>query len=89
MQPNLHKIGIGRLEIERENYVGGQNKSERVFLFSSVANRMVTMDANTPPEVMEEFLNLPPLTPRISILLWNTRGISRQGFRRNIHQLIS
>lgn len=68
---------------------GIKTKINGEILYSSKAQRMVTLDYHTHPEVHAELMNLPPpLNPGISILLWNTRGVARQGFRRNTKKLI-
>ena len=67
---------------------GIKMKVNEDILFSSKAEQMVTLNHSTHPEILKELMILPPLNPGMSILLWNARGVARQGFRRNIRQLI-
>lgn len=57
-------------------------------IYSTLAEEMVSLSNSTPVAVTEEILNMPKINPGMSILLWNARGVAREGFRRNINQLI-
>lgn len=49
---------------------------------------MVALDKNASYEVRKEMSRPAPLQSRMSVLLWNARGVSRKWFKRNIKQLL-
>ncbi|KMT15295.1 hypothetical protein BVRB_3g060040 [Beta vulgaris subsp. vulgaris] len=82
------KMAWGTSKKDEGRMSGIKIKVNSEILFSLKAQRMVALDNNTHPEILEELMRLHPLNPGMSILLWNARGVARQGFRRNIRQLI-
>lgn len=56
-------------------------------IYSSLAEGMVSLPSTTPNPITEEMVKMPEINPAMPILLWNTRGVERQGFRRNLNQL--
>ncbi|XP_057251664.1 uncharacterized protein LOC130591770 [Beta vulgaris subsp. vulgaris] len=82
------KMAWGFSKMDGGIMAGVKMKVNGDILFSSKAERMVTINYQTHPDILGELLNLPPLNLGMSILLWNARGVARQGFRRNIRQLI-
>lgn len=57
-------------------------------MYNTNSRTFVTMNKKTPMVVLSELADLPTIKTKIIILLWNTRGNVRKGFRRHINQFI-
>lgn len=57
-------------------------------VYSNYLKRYVELNTQASYATMMEMSMLPTMTPGMSVLLWNAKGIAREGFKRNIRQLI-
>uniref|UniRef100_A0A803M743 Endonuclease/exonuclease/phosphatase domain-containing protein n=1 Tax=Chenopodium quinoa TaxID=63459 RepID=A0A803M743_CHEQI len=57
-------------------------------MFSNFQGKYVELDNNVAYPSRKEMQNLSIMSPGMNVLLWNVRGIARDGFKRNIRQLI-
>uniref|UniRef100_A0A803LZN6 Uncharacterized protein n=1 Tax=Chenopodium quinoa TaxID=63459 RepID=A0A803LZN6_CHEQI len=67
---------------------GAKVKTNSLSMYSHYLERYVVLDNNASQETKIEMLRISDMKPGMSILLWNARGISRDGFKRNIRHLI-
>ncbi|XP_021726677.1 uncharacterized protein LOC110693833 [Chenopodium quinoa] len=83
------RSGLGETERGNPANVRGEGQEEHLVGVQPLSGSIRrTIDSNASYETKKEMLAIPEMKPGMSILLWNARGLARDGFRRNIHHLI-